>query len=310
MSPPTMNGKICLITGGTNGIGKVTAVELARHGASVRIIGRSKLRCQETVDAIRKQTGNPDVDFLTADLSSQMEVRRVAKEFLERHQSLHLLINNAGAMFARRQVSTDGIEMTLALNHMAYFLLTNLLLDIMKRSAPARIINVSSRAHEDVSAFDFQDPQVETGKSGRHYGTTELGSLFYTLVKPWAHPGFMQYCQSKLANLLFTFELARKLKGTGVTANALHPGFVSTGFSVGNGSYGAFMRLWAKLFGISAVQGAQTTIYLATAPEMEAVTGKYFAKQKEVKPSAAALNQEGAQKLWELSTQWAERSVL
>src|SRR5262245_55083634 len=158
----SMSGKTCLVTGATAGIGEVTARELARRGACVVIVGRSQERCEATVAAIRRETGNPSVEFLVADLSSQAEIRRLAREFLGRHRRLHVLVNNAGALFDQRRESADGIEMTLALNHLAYFLLTNLLLDTLKASAPARIVNVSSHAHEMVREFDFDDPQARS----------------------------------------------------------------------------------------------------------------------------------------------------
>jgi NAD(P)-dependent dehydrogenase (short-subunit alcohol dehydrogenase family) len=292
----SMAGKTCLVTGATAGIGEVTARELARRGATVVIVGRSRERCEATAEAIRRATGNAAVEFFVGDLSAQADVRRVAQEFLARHQRLDVLINNAGALFARRQESADGIEMTFALNHLAYFLLTNLLLDVLKASAPARVVNVSSRAHEGVRALDFDDLQVRSG-----YGGSEFGSLLYTLFVPVAHPGFRQYSRTKLANLLFTYELARRLQGAGVTANALHPGFVASRFMEGNGALGWFLRRWASLFSISAEEGARTTIYLATSPEVEGVSGQYFVRQKAVPSSPASRDEAAARRLWQIS---------
>src|SRR5687768_6952035 len=204
-----MNGKICLVTGGTNGIGKSTALELARMGATVVIVGRDAQKTSQVVEEIRAASGNKNVDSLLADLSSQQEVRRLANEFKSKYSHLHVLLNNAGGFFMRRQLSVDGIEMTFALNHLAYFLLTNLLLDTMKASSPARIINVSSDAHAGGKiAFDNLEGE-------REYSASTYGN-------------------SKLANILFTVELSRRLEGTGVTVNALHPGFVSTGFGKNN----------------------------------------------------------------------------
>lgn len=300
----SMSGKTCLVTGATAGIGEVTALELARRGARVVIVGRNRQRCEATVASIRRETGNPAVEFIAADLSSHAEVQRVAREFLERHDRLDVLVNNAGALFALRQESVDGIEMTLSLNHVACFLLTNLLLDTLKKSAPARIVNVSSRAHEDVKGFDFDDPQAKNGPRSRRYGRSEFASLMYSLTMPWAHPGFEQYAQSKLANLLFTYELARRLEGTGVTVNALHPGFVATRFTNGNGTLGWFMRLWSRLFGISAAEGAKTSIYLACTPEVAEVTGQYFVKEKPVLSSSASRDANAAERLWRLSEEW------
>src|SRR5262249_21571535 len=287
-----MGGKTCLVTGATAGIGEVTARELARRGACVVIVGRSRERCAATAEAIRCETGNPAVEFLVADLSSQAEVRRLAREFLARHDRLHVLVNNAGALFAQRRESADGIEMTLALNHLAYFLLTGLLLDTLTASAPARVVNVSSRAHEDVKALNFDDLQARaSARKFWGYGGSEFAGLLYTLFAPMRHPGFLQYARSKLANRLFTYELALRLEGTGVTANALRPGFVASRFMAGNGALGWFLRRWAGLFGRSVEEGARTSVYLATSPEVEGVTGKYFARQKQVASSPASLDE-------------------
>jgi NAD(P)-dependent dehydrogenase (short-subunit alcohol dehydrogenase family) len=300
----SMSGKTCLVTGATAGIGEVTARELARRGACVVLVGRSQQRCEATAEAIRRETGNPSVEVLVADLSSQAEIRRLAREFQERHRRLDVLVNNAGAMFAQRRESVDGIEMTLALNHLAYFLLTNLLLDLLKASAPARIVNVSSRAHVHVGGLDFDDLQ-DKSRSGSFwgYGESSLAGLLFALVAPLRHPAFLQYARSKLANLLFTYELAWRLEGTGVTVNALHPGFVASRFMAGNGALGWFMRGWAGLLAISSVEGAQTSIYLASSPEVEGVTGKYFDKQKAIASSAASLDETAARRLWQLSEQ-------
>jgi retinol dehydrogenase-12 len=242
-------GRTCLVTGATSGIGEVTARELARKGATVVIVGRDRARCKATVATIRKQASNPAVEYVLADLSSQSEIRRAAAEFLARHSRLHVLVNNAGALLARRCESVDGIEMTLALNHLAPFLLTNLLLDTLKASAAARVVTVSSHVHEMVRGFDFDDPQAARrgfwGYGGR------AGPLL-TFVAPMKHPALLQYARSKLANLLFTYELARRLEGTGVTANALHPGFVATRFTAGNGVLGWCMRRWAAVCSASA----------------------------------------------------------
>jgi len=298
----SMSGKTCLVTGATAGIGEVTARELARHGACVVLVGRSQERGEATAEAIRLETGNPSVEFLVADLSSQAEIRRLAREFLERYPRLDVLVNIAGALFAQRRESVDGIEMTMALNHLAYFLLTNLLLETLKASAPARIVNVSSRAHEDVKGLDFVDLQARTrARRFRGYGESKFASLLFTLLAPTRHPGFLQYARSKLANLLFTYELARRLEGTGVTANTLHPGFVASRFMTGNGALGWFMRRWAGLFAVSAEEGAKTSVYLATSAEVEGVTGKYFTKQKAVASSQASRDKAAARRLWQLS---------
>ena len=248
----TMEGKICLITGGTNGIGKSTAQGLAKMGATVVIVGRNATKTAQVVEAIRAASGNKNVDFLLADLSSQQEVRRLADEFKSTYPHLHVLLNNVGAAFLQRQLSVDGIEMTFALNHLASFLLTNVLLDTLKASAPARIINVSSGAHTS-GTIEFDNLQGE-----RAYG-------------------FGAYPNAKLATILFTMELARRLEGSGVTVNALHPGFTATGFGKNNGKVmAALVSMVAPLVARSPAKGAETSIYLASSPSVEGMTGKYF----------------------------------
>jgi NAD(P)-dependent dehydrogenase (short-subunit alcohol dehydrogenase family) len=229
-----MNGKICLVTGGTNGIGKATAQALAQLGATVVIVGRNASKTAQLVEEIRAASGNENVGSLLADLSSQQEVRQLADEFKSKYSRLHVLLNNAGAVFMQRQRSVDGIEMTFALNHLAYFRLTDLLLDTIKASAPARIINVSSNAHAS-GRIEFDNLQGERGYSPRVYEN------------------------SKLANLLFTMELARRLEGSGVTVNALHPGFVATGFAKNNGKViAALVSIFAPLVARSPAKGAET----------------------------------------------------
>lgn len=300
-SDKSMAGKTCLVTGATAGIGEVTARELARRGATVAIVGRNQERCETTVAAIRRETGNAAVEFIKADLSSQTEVRHLATEFRARNSRVDVLVNNAGALFELRRESVDGIEMTLALNHLGYFLLTILLLDKLKASAPARIVNVSSDAHQMVKGFNFDDPQARARRGFRAYGQSKVASLLFSMLAPRAHPALLQYAQSKLANLLFTYELARRLKGTGVTANALHPGFVASSFTARNGVFGWFMRRWAALFAVSVEEGAKTPIYLATSPNVEGVSGQYFVKQKPVPSSPASRDDAAARRLWRLS---------
>jgi NAD(P)-dependent dehydrogenase (short-subunit alcohol dehydrogenase family) len=269
-----MAGKVCLITGATSGIGQATARALAERGATVVVLSRNPERCEASARAIREQTGNPAVVPLAADLSVQAEVRRAAREFLERFPRLDVLVNNAGAAYVKRRESADGIEMTWALNHLGYFLLTNLLLDTLTRSAPARVVSVSSDAHRS-GRIDFDDLQAL--KRYRPFGA---------------------YANSKLANVLFTRELARRLEGTGVTANAMHPGIVATNIDAG-------MPLWVRLifrvFGIPPERGAATAVYLATAPEVEGVSGRYFVKEKEVRPAPSALDDATARRLWDVS---------
>ncbi len=281
----TMHGKICLITGGTNGIGKSAAQGLARLGATVVIVGRDAQKTSQVVADIRSATGNENVDFLLADLSSQQDVRRLASDFKPKYSRLHVLLNNAGGAFTTRQLSVDGIEMTLALNHLAYFLLTNLLLDTLEASAPARIINVSSDAHAR-GKIDFDNLQGE-----RSYSS------------------FGPYGNSKLANILFTTELARRLEGTGVTVNALHPGFTSTGF--GKNNPGLFMKIMGvvvPLLARSPEKGAATSIYLASSPEVHSITGKYFVDCKVTQPAPQAADRAVARQLWDVSAQMVHRA--
>jgi NAD(P)-dependent dehydrogenase (short-subunit alcohol dehydrogenase family) len=274
----TMQGKICLITGGTNGIGKSTAQGLARLGATVVIVGRDAQKTRQVVEEIRSATDNENVDSLLADLSSQQEVRRLASEFKRKYSQLHVLLNNAGGTFTTRQLSVDGIEMTLALNHLAYFLLTNLLLDMLEVSAPARIINVSSDAHSR-GTIDFDNLQGE-----RSYSS------------------FGPYGNSKLANILFTIELARRLEGTGVTVNALHPGLTSTGFGKNNpGLLMKIMGVVIPLIARSPEKGAVTSIYLASSPEVQSITGKYFVDCKVTQPAPQATDSAVARQLWDVS---------
>ncbi len=275
-----MLGKICLITGATNGIGKATAQALARMGATVVLVGRNELKTSQVVEEIRTASGNMNVDSLLADLSSQKEVRRLADEFQSRYAHLHVLLNNAGGTFTTRQLSVDGIEMTLALNHLAYFLLTNLLLDTIKASTPARIINVSSDAHSG-GKIDFENLQGE-----RSYSS------------------FGPYGNSKLANILFTTELARRLEGTGVTVNALHPGLTSTGFGKNNpGFMMKIMGVVIPLIARSPEKGAKTSIYLASSPEVKSTTGKYFVDCKVTQPAPQAVDRAVAKKLWDASAE-------
>jgi retinol dehydrogenase-12 len=277
MLKENMNGKICLVTGATNGIGKATAQALAQLGAMVVIVGRNPPRTARVVEEIRADSGNKNVDSLLADLSSQQEVRRLANEFKSKYSHLHVLINNAGGFFMRRQLSVDGIEMTFAFNHLAYFLLTNLLLDTIKASAPARIINVSSDAHTS-GKIEFDNLQGERG-----YG-----------------PG--AYGNSKLANILFTNELARRLEGTGVTVNALHPGLVATGFAKNNGRVIAtLVSLFMPLVARSPAKGAETSIYLASSSSVEGITGKYFYDSHVIPPAPQATDMVVARKLWDES---------
>lgn len=297
-----MAGKICLVTGATSGIGEATARELARCGATVVVVGRNRARCEATIAAIRQEVGAAAVDYIVADLSTRQGVRGLAQEFQARHNRLHILINNVGALFEYRQESADGIEMTLALNHLGPFLLTRLLLDTLQASTPARIINLSSNCHHDVTGFDFDDPQTDRKARGLGaYGRSAFKSLLTAILLPTKHPAFMQYSRSKFANLLFTYELARRLSNSGVTANAVDPGFVSTRFATGHGPYGWFLTRWSRLFGVDAKRGAQTPVYLATTAEVENTTGGYFVKCKLTPSSPVSRDESAGRRLWQLS---------
>jgi NAD(P)-dependent dehydrogenase (short-subunit alcohol dehydrogenase family) len=272
-----MTGKTVLITGATNGIGKEAARGLAKLGARVLIVGRNAQKCAETVAELQRSTGNQAIEALTADLSAMAEVRRLADEVKARYPRLEVLINNAGAYFSKRLTSADGYEMTFALNHLSYFYLTTLLLDLLKASAPARIVNVSSEAHQ-FARLNLVNPH-----------------------KPPVYSGFRIYGESKLANIVFTYELARRLEGTGVTANAMHPGFVRTGFGRNNAGLASKLFGFMQRFALTPEQGADTIIYLASSPEVEGVSGKYFVKRKAKPSSRASYDQQTWEGLWTLS---------
>jgi retinol dehydrogenase 12 len=279
-----MKGKICLITGATSGIGAVTARELARQGAHVIIVGRSAEKGARTAEQIRSETGATSVDSLTADLSVRGEVARLADVVRARYPRLDVLVNNAGAMYWHRRLSADGVEMTLALNHFSYFMLANLLLPLLKQSAPARIVNVASDAHKRM-AINFDDIELAERYSG-----------------------WKAYQQSKLANILFTYELARRLEGTNVTANALHPGFVRTNFLevFDNARGGWFVKQIANMVALTPEQGALTSIYLASSPEVDGISGRYFVKKKPIASSPQSQDRAAAERLWTVSEEMSE----
>jgi len=274
----TMNGKICLVTGATNGIGKATALALAQMGATVVIVGRNPAKSAAVVSELKHISGNDAVEALIADLSIMAQVRHVAEQFKAKYQQLHVLVNNAGGTFFKRQVTAEGFEKTFALNHLNSFLLTNLLLDTLKASAPARIVNVASDAHKGAQ-LDFDDLQSEKSR----FSLTAYG-------------------RSKLATVVFSYELARRLTGTGVTCNVLHPGLVRTGFASNLGAVpSAVFGFFLRFVGLTPEQGAQTSVYLASSPEVENVSGKYWEKSTVVRSDRAAYDKATWTRLWEVS---------
>ncbi len=273
-----MDGKICVVTGATDGIGRVTAEALAEKRAEVVLVGRNAAKGAAVTDAIKRSTGSERVRFEQADLSSQADIRELAQRLAKRFGVIDVLVNNVGALFTRRQESVDGIEMTFALNHLGYFLLTGLLLDRVRASAEGRIVNVSSEAHRRAE-IDLEDPQ---------------GTKRYS--------GWRAYQQSKLANILFTYRLAALSAGTPVTVNCLHPGFVATKFGHNNHSLLATALKVAQRFcAISKPAGARTSIHLATSPDVATVTGRYFDQCREAESSSASHDESVGQRLWELS---------
>jgi NAD(P)-dependent dehydrogenase (short-subunit alcohol dehydrogenase family) len=268
-------GKICMVTGATSGIGAVTARELARLGGTVVVVGRNAGRCAREVQRMQRAGGHAEA--LVADLSSQAQVRRLAEQFASRYGRLDVLVNNAGSLFTHRQVTADGLEMTFAVNHVSAFMLTLLLIEQLGASSSARVVNVSSVAHAG-REIDFENLQGE-----KRYNRIEA------------------YGRSKLANLLFTYELARRLKGTRVTANALHPGIVATNLGADRGWLRARVRNLLERGMLTPEQGARTSIYLATSPEVEGVSGRYFQECREVRSSDASYDEAAAARLWRIS---------
>ena len=280
----SMQGKVCLITGGTSGVGKETALGLARLNATVVITGMNKQRGEATVSEIKASSQNDLITFIPADLSSQADVRALAQAFISRFAHLHVLINNAGTMRMQRIMTEDGIETTFAVNHLAPFLLTNLLLDMLKTSAPARIINVTSAIHTRAK-MNFADLQGEHQYRGQD-----------------------AYGQSKLANILFTYELAKQLAGTGVTVNCLHPGIIAD--SNFGRNYPAPLQIIAKLLTFfpksvitTSAEAGQAVLFLATSQELANTTGKYFIKRREAPSSPATYREDEWKQLWERSVQ-------
>lgn len=281
-----MNGKICIVTGATSGIGRATALGLAKKGATVVLFCRDVQKGADAAREIAILAQTRAVDVFQADLSSQREIRAAVSAFLGKYERLHVLINNAGAMFPQRSESVDGVEMTLAVNHLAPFLLANLLLDVMKTTGSARVVNVNSDAHEH-GRIDFDDLQLRRRRYGRGVGMRAYGN-------------------AKLANLLTVYELARRLEGTGITVNALHPGYVATNIlplAAATGPVRLLRPLWsvAKRFIRTPASGAATSLYLASSPQVALDTGRYFERCAPVASSRASYDVGLQKRMWDIS---------
>ncbi|MBY8983904.1 MAG: SDR family oxidoreductase [Candidatus Lokiarchaeota archaeon] len=271
-----MKGKICMITGANSGIGKATAIGLAKMGATIVMVCRNENRGKKALEDIKKECNNGNFDLMMVDLSSQKAIYRLIKIFKEKYQQLHVLINNAGVNLSKRVLTEDGIETTFAVNYLAPFLLSTLLLDILQTSSPSRIVNV-------VSSVVGKTINFENLNGENHY--RQLNA----------------YAQSKLALILFTYEFARRIEGTGVTVNSLHPGYVKTNMVK---NFRKFVKYFFHLIGLfmkSPKKGAKTSIYLASSPEVEGVSGKYFEKKKEEESVKASYDEELAKRLWNVS---------
>jgi len=274
-----VRGKNILITGATSGIGLEASVQLARLGAQLVLVGRDAEKTRRTVEGVKARGDTSDVTYFLCDFSSHVAIRKLADDYRAHHDRLDVLVNNAGTVYKRRTLTEDGIEATFAVNHLGHFLLTNLLLDMIKKSAPSRIITVASIAQRQ-GRIDFDDLAFERDR--------------YGLMKA--------YARSKLANVLFAAELARRLAGTGVTSNSLHPGSVNTNIWSGAPGYAKpLITILLKPFLVSAERGAQTIVQLASDPSLESVSGKYFEKKRPVAPAPLAQDQALAKRLWDVS---------
>jgi NAD(P)-dependent dehydrogenase (short-subunit alcohol dehydrogenase family) len=279
-----MEERVCVLTGATSGIGRAAAFALAGRGLRLALVARNREKAETTAREIRAATGDAAIDLFQADLAQREQIRRVAAQLLDRYPRIHVLLNNAGVVNLRFEETPDGLETTFAVNHLAYFLLTELLLDRLRASAPARIVSVASDAHR--------------------WGRLDLDDLEF---RRRPYKAMQVYGTSKLLNILWNQELARRLEGSGVTANCLHPGGVNTGLGDNNGSVLAALGKVVKLFMRSAEKGADTAVWLATAPELEGVSGLYFADRRERRPSREAQDPEAARRLWEISEARTQR---
>jgi len=277
--------RVCIVTGASSGIGKETSKKLARLGATVVMVCRNQKRGERAMSEIKSASKNAEVELLLANFASLDSVRALAREFLEKHDSLHVLVNNAGGVYATRSVTADGFETTFQVDYLSHFLLTNLLLDVLEKSAPSRIINVSSTSHYG-GHLNFDDLQMKKG-----YGVMKA------------------YSQAKLAQVLFTYELSRRLEGTGVMVNALHPGAAATNIWKSPMGPFSFLGNVSRLFLISPERGAETPTYLASSPEVEGVTGKYYDHMREKQSSAESYDEPAARRLWNESEKMAGLST-
>lgn len=277
MATQRLQGKTILITGANAGIGKECAVALASQGARIVMVCRNLEKGTQAQQEIQSRSGSERIDLMQADVSSQASLREFSTAYKQRYDRLDVLLNNAGAIMPTRNLTVDGLESTFATNHLGYFLLTGLLLDILKESAPARIVNVSSEGHR-MGRIPFADLQCERG-----------------------YQSMLVYCNSKLANILFTYELVHRLRGSRVTANCLHPGAIASNFAHDSRGWFRMMMRLSQPFLLTSEQGAQTSIYLASSPEVEGVSGKYFVKKRAVASAPQSYNTKVAQQLWEVS---------
>ncbi len=273
-----MKGKICMITGANSGIGKATAIGLAKMGATIVMVCRNKERGEQALKDIKRKSNNESVYLMLADLSSQKAIHQLVKDFKEKHQNLHVLINNAGVNLSKRILNEDGIETTLAVNYLAPFLLCNLLFDSLKAGKPARIVNVSSSVQ--AKSIDFDNLNGE-----KHYRQLKA------------------YAMSKLAVIILTYEFARRFDGNGVTINCLHPGYVRTNMIRNFRKFVKYFFPFISLFVRSPKRGAKTPIYCASSPDIEGISGKYFKKRKEKKSVKASYDEELAKELWDVSVE-------
>ncbi|AKU99628.1 Retinol dehydrogenase 13 [Labilithrix luteola] len=281
----SMLGKTVLITGANQGIGKASAAALGALGAKLVLVCRNEAKARAAIADIER-AGAKNVDLIVADVGSQAEVRRIAREFKSKYDRLDVLLNNAGVLVTERRTTVDGIEETLAINHLAYFLLTNELLDMLERSGPSRVVNVASEAHRGVRKVNFDDLQFERG-----------------------YRSFAAYSQSKLCNILFTRELARRVDSKKITVNSVHPGAIASGFGHTYGGFTSVVMKLARPFLKTPEKGAKTQIYLCSSPEVTGVTGQYFADCREKKPSRGARGDDDARTLWARSEELTKVSA-